>query len=97
MMTKTENLVSVPELKRILTTIIDHNLNICIRFRLVGEMWQTGYMRILKLTGKGVLLNDELKNKLISISDLSQIMQFELDSSLHQFQPHFHYEVSPYF
>jgi hypothetical protein len=95
-MTKTQNIISVLELKRILTTIIDNKLTVCIRFRMVGEMWQPNHMRILKLTEKGVLLNDEAKNKLVTIRDLSQVMQFELDSQLHAFQPHFHYEVSPY-
>jgi hypothetical protein len=94
-MTKTYNLISVSELKRLLITITDHGLNVSIRFRLVGEMWQSNYMRILKVTEQGVLLNDEVKNKLIALRDLSQVMQFELDSSIHTYQPHFHYDVSP--
>jgi hypothetical protein len=32
----------------------------------------------------------------VSLRDLSHVMQFELDSCLHTFQPHFHYGINPY-
>jgi hypothetical protein len=96
-MSKTSNgLISVSELKRLLVTITDHKMGVCFRYRLLGEMWYPNFLRILKVTETGVLLNDEVKNQLISLRDLSQVMQFELDSSLHQYQPHFHYNIDPY-
>lgn len=93
-MSKTESEISVHELKRLLFTITDHRLNICIRYRLIGEMWQVNYMRILKVSDQGLLLSDEVKNKLVALRDYSRIIQFELDTSFHAFQPHFHYNVN---
>ena len=95
-MTKNQSVISILELRSLLASLLNNHLNICIRFRLVGEMWQSHHMRVLKLTEKGVLLNDEVKNRLISIQDLSQVMQFEIDVQFQIYQPHYHYEVSPF-
>jgi hypothetical protein len=78
----------------LLTSIVDNKVSVCIRFRLIGQMWQANHMRVLKLTEKGVILNDEVNNKMVTIHDLNQVMQFELDSSLYQYEPHNHYEVT---
>lgn len=85
--------ITVNELKRLLITITDYRLDIGMRYRLIGEMWEANYMRILKVTEYGLLLNDEIKNRLIVIRDISQIMQLELDTSFHAFQPYLHYNV----
>ena len=69
--------------------------DICIRFRLLGEMWEINAMRVIHVTEKGAILNDETRNKLISLSDLSAVMQFEIDAPFQGFQPHFHYNVRP--
>ena len=50
-------------------------------------------MRVHEVTDKGVFLKDEQQNKIIFISDLKWIVQFELDGSIHSFAPNFHYEV----
>jgi hypothetical protein len=86
--------LSVTELSRLLVTIAEQRLGVCFRFRLMGEMWYPNFVRVLKVTDKGALLNDETKNKIISIADLSSVIQFELDASLHNYEPHFHYEVT---
>jgi hypothetical protein len=88
-------LISVNELKRLMVTIADSNMEIGMRYRLIGEMWEQNYMTIMKVTEFGLLLNDLVKNRLIVIRDLSQIMQFELDSPFHSFRPNFHYNVNP--
>jgi hypothetical protein len=90
----TKSLISVLELKRLLVTIIDFDMPICIRYRILGEMWQSNFLRVVKVTEKGVILNDELRNKTIILQDLTQIIQFEIDGRIHNFQPHFHYDVS---
>jgi hypothetical protein len=95
-MVKNSQILSVQHLRMLLTSIVDNKLEVCIRFRLLGQMWQPNHMRVLKLTETGVILNDELRNKMITIPDLTQVMQFELDSSLYQYEPHNHYEVSPH-
>ncbi len=87
------NGITVTELKRLLVAIVETRSAICFRFRKVGEMWYPNFLRVLKVTEKGIILNDEVKNKLFSL-DLSSVMQFELDGPLYGFEPHFHYDVS---
>lgn len=94
-MEKTKTLISALELKRILVEITEKQPGVSLRYRLMGEMWQPNFMRVLKVTGKGVMLNDEQKNKLIVLPDLNMIVQFELDVRFQHYQPHFHYSVSP--
>ena len=86
-------IVSVLQLKRLLVELAEKRPNVCIRPRLMGEMWSTNFMRVVAATEKGVLLRDEETNRFISVSDLSYIMQFELDNRFQNYQPHFHYEV----
>jgi hypothetical protein len=93
-MTKT-HLVPVLELRRLLFELKDLRPDICIRFRLMGEMWQNNHHRVLKLTEKGVALNDGKLNKLIFVQDLNNVMQFEIDQPFQHYQPHFHYTVDP--
>ena len=88
-------LVSVLELKRLLVELKDKRPDISIRYRLLGEMWAQHFMRILRITEKGVMLNDEASNKLVIITDLANIMQFEVDNRFQNFQPFYHYEVKP--
>lgn len=89
------NQIPVLELRRLLFELKDLRPDICVRFRLMGEMWQTSHMRVIKLTESGVALNDERSNKLIFIQDLTKVMQFELDNAFQQYQPHCHYTVDP--
>ena len=81
------------ELRRLLTDLKDHAPNVCIRFRLIGELWQNSYFKILKLTDDGVALLDDPSNKLVFIKNLNDIMQFEVDGPFRNFQPHVHYSV----
>lgn len=87
------NQVPVIELRRLLYAIRDSRLDIGIRFRLIGELWQNEYLRILDVTDKGAALNDHRSNKLIFIQDLNNVMQFDVDQGFQQYQPHFHYSV----
>jgi hypothetical protein len=91
----TKSLISVLELRRLLVDVKEKRPDICVRYRLLGEMWVVNSMRVLRVTEKGVMLNDEHSNKLISLPDLSSIMQFEIDAPFQGFQPHFHYNVRP--
>jgi hypothetical protein len=91
----THTLISVLELKRLLVDLKQKRPDICFRYRLLGEMWVTNAMRVVAVTEKGVMLNDEQNNKLIPINDLSSLMQFEIDAPFQGFQPHYHYHVRP--
>lgn len=90
-----QNPISLLELRRLLHELRDFGLDIGIRFRLIGEMWQPLHHQVLHLTEHGVALRDPASNKLLIIPDLSQVMQFEIDQPYQQYQPHFHYAVDP--
>ena len=92
--TMNKTLISVLELRRLIADLSEKRPDICIRFRLLGELWAVHFMRVMKLTEKGALFYDE-NNNLISIGDLNFVMQFELDKAFQTFQPHYHYEVTP--
>jgi hypothetical protein len=91
----THTLISVLELRRLLIDLKQKRPDICFRYRLLGEMWVVNAMRVLSVTEKGVLLNDEQNNRLVPLNDLSLVMQFEIDAPFQGFQPHFHYHVRP--
>lgn len=93
-MNKTTNRFSVLQLKQLLIDINEHAPNVCVRFRLLGEMWQPNMVRMISITDNRALVNDEVKNKLISV-DLTSVVQFEMDNKFKGFQPYFHYEVVP--
>lgn len=85
--------ISVLELKRLLVELADKGHNVCIRPRLMGEMWSVYFLHVIAVTEKGVLLRDTITNRFVSVSDMSYIMQFEVDNRFQNFQPHIHYEV----
>ena len=84
---------NVWELRRLLIDLRDKRPDICIRFRLLGEMWFLHFMRIILVTDKGVILNNEVTDKLIRIRDISHVMQFEIDRPFQNFRPYVHYDV----
>lgn len=90
-----DNLISTLELRRLLFDLKDKRPDVCIRFRLLGEMWAENFMRVIMITENGAILNDETINEFVNVSDLANIMQFEIDNRFQNFQPHFHYEVKP--
>ena len=93
-MSKEKNNISVPELKRLLIEIRDKRPDICIRYRLVGEMWKKNFLRVILVSEKGAVLNDETANTMYIIPDLSNVMQFEIDCRFQAFQPYFHYYLT---
>jgi hypothetical protein len=87
--------IPVLELRKLLFEIRDKRPDICIRFRMLGEHWGTHFMRILALTEKGAVLNEEGSKRLFHIPDLFNVIQFEIDRTFQAYQPHFHYLVKP--
>jgi hypothetical protein len=86
-------MVEVLRFRQLLVALLEHRPDICVRHRLMGKMWETHFMRVIKLTEHGVLLNDETSNKFIHVSDLSQVIQFELDKPFQSYKPYYHYGV----
>lgn len=92
-MNEVQKKVAVLALKRLLVELKDHRPDICVRYRLLGQMWAKNFLRVVQVTELGVVLNDEATNRLVNIPDLSHIMQFELDKAFQSFQPYIHYDV----
>ena len=89
-----KTLISVVELRRLMVDLAEKRPDICIRFRLLGEMWNANFMQVMRVPDKGVVLLDQSKS-LFSINDLNFVMQFEIDRTFQSFQPYYHYEVTP--
>jgi hypothetical protein len=85
--------ISISELKRLLYDLRDKQPYTCIRFRLIGELWQQNFMQIFNLGEEEAIFFDEPVRRLIRISDLSTIMQFELDHNFQQYLALFHYDL----
>lgn len=92
--TLNKTLISVVELRRLMVDLSEKRPDICIRFRLLGELWNVNFLRVVRITEKGSILLDDTQG-LVSISDLHFVMQFEIDKPFQGFQPFYHYEVSP--
>jgi hypothetical protein len=90
-----ESLIRVNELRTLLIAIRGSRSDVCIRFRILGEQWMRNFVHVIHVTENGILLNDEVTNKFITISDISAIMQFEIDLPFQTYQPYYHYEVRP--
>ena len=86
--------VVILELRRVLVELREHRPDICIRYRLLGQMWVPNFHRVIQVTEEGVILNDETSERVVSIRSLAQFMQFELDKPFQLYQPYFHYDVS---
>jgi hypothetical protein len=85
--------VAVLELRRLLYELKDQRPDICVRFRLLGDMWQTSFHHVKSLTERGVILTNESKNETIAIMDLREVVQFELDARYQNYHPHNHYSI----
>ena len=78
--------VTAQELKFLLNSILDHHVNVRARFRMHGEVWSDHFLRVLVVTEKGAIFNDERTNKITSIKFLTDIAQFELDKTYESYE-----------
>jgi hypothetical protein len=85
--------VAVLALKRLLVELNEHRPDICIRYRLLGQMWLDNFLRVVEISENGVVLYNETINTFVRIPELSAIIQFELDKTFQSYQPYVHYEV----
>jgi len=92
--TLNRTLISVLELRRLLFDLLEKRPDICVSFRLLGELWNVNFLRVMRMTEKGGIFFDEAHG-LVSVSDLNFVMQFEIDKPFQVFQPYYHYEVTP--
>jgi len=90
-----QSLISVIEFKQLLVSLKEKRPDIGIRYRLLGEMWAMNFRPVVFISERGAIFLDVDTNKLIFISDLSNVMQFEIDERFQGYQPFFHYDVKP--
>jgi hypothetical protein len=90
-----QNSISVIELKRLLIELMEKRSDIGIRFRFIGEMWSINFSRIVTVTERGALFRNEVSQKFVAVSDLTAIIQFEIDTRFQNYKPFFHYDVKP--
>lgn len=81
------------ELKRIIIDIHQYRVDVSVRFRLVGQLWQDQFTRVVNVIDDRVLLSDEKHRRLISI-DLKDVIQFEIDGKFREIEPNFHYDIT---
>jgi hypothetical protein len=86
-------LVSAAELRGLLADILINGPGTCVRFRLFGERWQEQFMRILNVTSREITLRNEATGQIEVVSNIGNVLQFEIDTKFRNYQPHFHYEV----
>lgn len=87
------NSITVLELKRLLIELKEKKSDVCVRYRLLGEMWAISFKSIVLINEKGLVLKDEVDNKFTAISNLSDIIQFEIDQPFQDIKPYNHYTV----
>jgi hypothetical protein len=90
-----EKIKTVWQLRQLLFELNEKRPDICIRFRLLGELWIDSFLRILSITEKGVLLGAENSSRITYVPNLNNVMQFELDNNFLEYQAHYHYDVTP--
>ena len=95
-MEKIKSEVSTIELKQLLTELKEKGSDVHVRFRLIGQMWKPNFLKIVFITARGIVLVDEVDNTLIFITDLTRVIQFEIDAGVSGYQPHHHYQVEPH-
>jgi hypothetical protein len=85
--------VSALELKRLLFDIRDRRPDVRIRVRLLGKMWGESFCAVEGVSETEASLFDDYKQKIISILNFNEIIQFELECSFFGYQAFYHYEV----
>jgi hypothetical protein len=89
------DVISVIELKRLLIELKEKKPCVLTRFRLLGELWATNFMSIAAVTEKGVIFKDDINNSFVVLSNLSDVIQFEIDEPFQGYKPFNHYIVTP--
>ena len=83
------------ELRALLQELVDHQSGVCVRPRLLGQMWMPNFLRPVRMVGKGIILFDETIMEYKVIQELRDVMQIEVDAPYKDVQPFFHYDVRP--
>ena len=85
--------LTILELKRLLFELKDKRPDICIRYRLIGEMWQENFTKIFSVVDNRLFVEDSRRGLIIHVQNIASIIQFEIDHSFQNFQAHNHYDI----
>lgn len=87
------DVISLTEFKKLLAELKETATDVCVRYRHVGGMWCTNFRRVIVVSERQVLFNDEIENRIYRVPDMSMIMQFEIDQRFQHYQPFTHYTI----
>jgi hypothetical protein len=90
---KSKNIISVIEFRQLLSGLADAGY-ICIRYRLIGELWSNNFFHVMSVDDKTAVLRNEHSHEYRMI-EYAHVMQFEIDVRYHNYHPNFHYDVVP--
>jgi hypothetical protein len=88
------DIISCLELKLLMRSIISNQANIRVKYLLEGGAWSSCFLSVMMVTEKGVVLNDDARNKIMSIKFLDHIKQLVLDKPFDGYNPNFAYVVN---
>ena len=88
--------ISLYELRGLLVLLRDEKPDVSIRLRLSGQLWWERFAKVIFIEGNKAIFNDEASVKLIIVSSLADVMEFEIDQPCQNLQPHFHYNLIPF-
>ncbi|MFZ6011490.1 MAG: hypothetical protein ACOYXT_14165 [Bacteroidota bacterium] len=93
--------ISLSEFKKLLFDLKHARPDIQIRYRLLGENWYSNFVSINALTelddfedARKIIFMDSVVNKVIVIKNISDVIQFEIESPFGVYRPHFHYSIT---
>lgn len=89
----TKKSLTILELRRLLIELKEKRPDICIRYRLIGEMWMDNFTKIRSVIGNSLFVEYERIGMMIHVPNIGNIIQFEIDQNFQQYAAHFHYEV----
>jgi hypothetical protein len=85
--------LTILEFKRLLIELKEKRPDICIRYRLIGEMWMDNFTKIRSVVGNSLFVEYERIGMTIHVQNIGNVIQFEIDQNFQQYVAHFHYEV----
>jgi hypothetical protein len=77
----------------VLLIFANERCGVMFRFRLLGEMWQHNFMRVISVSGNSVAFRDEKNGKVVVLCHTKMMMQLEREGPAPRLQPNCPYEV----
>jgi hypothetical protein len=88
-------MITAEQFKDLLMNLQGEDNNAAIKFRQLGDVWSPDFFKVVTVDGKVVTFGGEKNTTSVQRCDLSSVVQFEIRSTLEDFEPHKIYEVAP--